>query len=433
MDFEVLLQEHRAPLERCIRYRVPPDDADDVMQEVLIAAYRGFPALKDVQRFKPWLMSIASHKCTDYLRRKYRLPIPVEEVPLGCTRLHASDSLVEATLEALSPADAALLRQYYFDQLPISEVALRLEIPQGTVKSRLHAARERFRAAYPISRPELGRESSVSQIRRKDETAMKHSMPDFMPKYTITRREDAPFPVKWEELMGWFVIPRLGEELTWAMYDDPDGHRTEVDHMRVTGRAAIHGIEGVEIAVETLDAMENNQISGETNVTRSFVAQLTDTHCRILAETHTVDGVKRIFTFLDGDAFLDNWGFGEDNCGNETHLVPKGDIRREGDVITHADKPFLLDVVGRCDVHINGKTYDTVCVMDVSTYVEGMATEQYIDREGRTVLWRRFNRDDWRMDRYGKPWTQMLPDSPRITVMNQTYVHWYDCITSHIL
>ncbi len=145
------------------------------------------------------------------------------------------------------------------------------------------------------------------------------------------------------------------------------------------------------------------------------------------------DGVKRCYTFLDGESFLGNWGFGEDNCGNETNLSPKGDITRNGSVVTSVDKPFLLDIVGRYAVTIGGKCYDTVCVMDIETYDCGTASEQFLDKNGRTILWRRFNRDDWAIERYGRLWSEQLPDNERLTINGVTYVHWYDCITDYIL
>ena len=238
-------------------------------------------------------------------------------------------------------------------------------------------------------------------------------MPKILPDYTITLSELPPFPCKWEELMGWFIVPKLGEKLSWAMYDFPDRLRTEADDLTVVGRAMVHGIEGVEINVHTYDPMENNQTGDSTEyVQRSFVAQLTDTHCRILSETHEQGGLKYMYTFLDGDAFLDNWGFGPDNCGNETHLHPKGDITREGNILTTRDgQRELMDVVGRYTVTICGKTYDTICVMMHEAYMGGMVSEQFIDRNGRTVLWRRFNADDWHIGHYGKPWTELLPAS----------------------
>ena len=135
---------------------------------------------------------------------------------------------------------------------------------------------------------------------------------------------------------------------------------------------------------------------------------------------------------MDGENFLANWGFGEDNCGNEIHISPKGDITREGNAITAKEKEFLLDVVGRYNVTIDGKTYDTVCIVDCEVYYGDMI-EQYVDKNGRTVLLRRFNRNDWAYSRYGKLWTEMLPENETLAVNGETYVHWYDCITDYIL
>ena len=82
---------------------------------------------------------------------------------------------------------------------------------------------------------------------------------------------------------------------------------------------------------------------------------------------------------------------------------------------------------------IGGKIYDTVCVMDIQCFNDAVASEQYIDRNGRTVLWRRFNRDDWAVDRFGgKPWSEKLPDNERLTINGQTFVHWYDCVSDYI-
>ena len=165
-----------------------------------------------------------------------------------------------------------------------------------------------------------------------------------------------------------------------------------------------------------------------------FVAQLTETHCRILSETHCKGGVKQMYTFLDGEEFLNNWGFGEDNCGNETTLSPKGLITREGNMIyTRDGVKELMDVVGRYTVTINGKNYDTICVIMHEAYMGGMVSEQFIDKNGRTMLWRRFNADDWKRAHYGKTWSEMLPDAEELVINGKKYIHWYDCITSYIL
>ena len=160
----------------------------------------------------------------------------------------------------------------------------------------------------------------------------------------------------------------------------------------------------------------------------TFIAQEKDGYTRFLSAEHTEDGVRTLTTFLDGDEFMNSWGFGEDNRGMPVHLEPKGKIVRSGAQITaNGDGPFM-DLTGRCELTLDGKVYDTVCLMDLGMYEEGMVSEQYLGRDGRTVLWRRFNRDDWAVDRYGKNWSALLPENERITINGQIYVHWYDCL-----
>lgn len=421
-DFERLLETCRAPLERYVRFRISSvHDAEDVLQEIYAAAAKQLPSLRDESRGKAWLLGIARHKCMDYFRAK-RPEIPVDALTIQAARQpRGGVSAVRETMARLSPADRQALYLFYYLELPQAEIARRWGVPVGTVKSRLHAARARFRSLYPFPYDALKGDIPMKQL------------PKILPEYTITPSSLPPFPVRWEEIMGWFIVPRLGETLTWGMYDFPERVLTEWDEMAVVGKAQVHGIEGVEITAIAHNPMACNATDGDRDVTRGFVAQLTDTHCRLLAESHVQDGVKHFYTFLDGSDFLDNWGFGEDNCGNEIDIRPKGDVTREGSRVTALNKPFLLDVVGRYTVTIGGKTYDTVCVMDVSTYIEGAATEQYIDASGRTVLWRRFNADDWRLDRYGSRWSERFPNNERIELNGKTYVHWYDCITSHIL
>lgn len=251
-------------------------------------------------------------------------------------------------------------------------------------------------------------------------------LPDFLPQYKIEKTADAPFSVKWEELIGWFIVPKLNEKISWAIYEMPSRKCSEGYDMKVVGKAKVHGIEGVEIA-----ASEMSESGGEL-ATRSFVAQLTDTHCRYLAALQEENSVKNLVTFLD-DEFLRDWGIGEDNCGNLTNLSQKGVIRRDGSAIHVAENAYPLDIVGRYHITLGEKQYDTVCVMDLTSADSGVITEQFLDREGRTILWRRFNRDDWAAERYHKRWSELLPENEKLTIDGKTYVHWYDCITDYIL
>lgn len=427
-EFEKLLAEVSSGVERFVRYRLPSQtDADDVLQEVYLSAYCNFSGLKNKDAFKPWIISIARNKCNDYFRTKAtQMEISIEELSqqelsagrLGISVVHT----VRETLDRLVGKDKQILYLYFWKELPQTEIAKLLDIPVGTVKSRLHTAKQHFKNKYPYQ----------TQKSKGDTTMQK--LPEYIPDYTIERLDAEPFSVRWEELQGWLIVPRVGQKLTWGMYDFPERKRTEYTEMEVIGKAEVHGIEGVEVVAMQFDPADYYRTGALNRVERRFVAQLTDTHSRYLAETHMEDGMRKCYTFLDGEAFLNNWGFGEDNCGNEVNLRPKGLLHREGNCVTGTIPREVVDVVGRYRVTIGGKSYDTVCVMDIECYNDAVASEQYVDQNGRTVLWRRFNRDDWAIDRFGgKPWSEKLPDNERLTINGETYVHWYDCISDYIL
>ena len=427
-EFEKLLADVSNGVERFVRYRLPSQtDADDVLQEVYLSAYRSFSGLKNKDAFKPWILSIARNKCNDYFRaRAAQMEISIEELSqqelstgrLGLSVVHT----VRETLDRLGDKDKQILYLYFWKELPQTEIATLLDIPVGTVKSRLHTAKQHFKSKYPYQTQKPKGEPTMQKL------------PEYIPDYSIERLDAEPFSVRWEELQGWMIVPRVGEKLTWGMYDFPERKRTEYTEMEVIGKAEVHGIEGVEIVAMQYDPADYYRTGALDRVERRFVAQLTDTHSRYLAETHMEDGVRKCYTFLDGEAFLNNWGFGEDNCGNEVNLHPKGLLHREGSCITGTIPREVVDVVGRYRVTIGGKSYDTVCVMDIDCFNDAVASEQFVDQNGRTVLWRRFNRDDWAIERFGgKPWSEKLPDNERLTINGETYVHWYDCISDYIL
>ena len=427
-EFEKLLADVSSGVERFVRYRLPSQtDADDVLQEVYLNAYRSFAGLKSKDAFKPWIISIARNKCNDYFRSKAaQMEISIEGLSqqelstgrLGLAVVHT----VRETLERLGDKDKQILYLYFWKDMPQIEIAKLLDIPVGTVKSRLHTAKQHFKNKYPYQTQKPKGEPTMQKL------------PEYIPDYSIEQLDAEPFSVRWEELQGWMIVPRVGEKLTWGMYDFPERKRTEYTEMEVIGKAEVHGIEGVEIVAMQFDPADYYRTGALDRVERRFVAQLTDTHSRYLAETHMEDGVRKCYTFLDGEAFLNNWGFGEDNCGNEVNLHPKGLLHREGSCITGTIPREVVDVVGRYRVTIGGKSYDTVCVMDIECFNDAVASEQFVDQNGRTVLWRRFNRDDWAIERFGgKPWSEKLPDNERLTINGETYVHWYDCISDYIL
>ncbi len=421
-DFEARLAQVYTPLQRYVKYRLDGrPDAEDLLQDICLTAYLKYGQLEKKDAFKPWILSIARNRCADYYRKQGAFrEVPLEEAGFLYSRSgRMISSPVEETLDLLTDRDAEVLRLFYWQQLSLLEISQKLNIPVGTVKSRLNTARTHFKDQYPY--PPRG-------------DIFMRKLPRVMPRYAIEPLEEAPFDVRWEELQGWLIVPRVGETLSWGLYDFPSRKRTEYTSMEVTGKAEVHGIEGVEIIAVQYGAEDYYRTGCVDKMERRFVAQLTDTHCRYLAESHVEDGIRKVFTFLDGEAFTNNWGFGDDNCGNEVQLCQKGLLNRQGSTITGNPGREVVDVVGRYRITMNGKVYDTICVMDIQCFNDGVASEQYLDRNGRTVLWRRFNKNDWAVDRFGGQfWSEKLPQNEQLTINGETYVHWYDCLSDYVL
>lgn len=122
------------------------DLAQEATQETWISTIAGLSRLRDPRTFKTWLFRIAHNKCRDLLRK--RAPeLPAESEPTGRIHLNALENReqIEQTLAMLSEDHRAVLALHYLHDMELAEIAQSLDVPLGTVKSRLHHARESFR------------------------------------------------------------------------------------------------------------------------------------------------------------------------------------------------------------------------------------------------------------------------------------------------
>src|SRR4051812_28674726 len=79
--FQTALEEHREALARFLAAVVGPDEAEDCLQETLIAALRAYPRLRPGSNVRSWLFTIARNKALDEHRSRSRRPLPVDELP----------------------------------------------------------------------------------------------------------------------------------------------------------------------------------------------------------------------------------------------------------------------------------------------------------------------------------------------------------------
>ncbi len=169
--FDILVQRYKDELFRfLLRFVGSAAAADDLVQEAFLQVHLSAATFDPARSFKPWLYTIASNKARDWLRSRVRR----QETSLD--HLTGADGDAGGGPSDLLPADGGdawedlaeaeqrrrvqqviggmpehlrlILTLGYYQQLPYAEIAEILEIPVGTVKSRLHSAVTHFARAW---------------------------------------------------------------------------------------------------------------------------------------------------------------------------------------------------------------------------------------------------------------------------------------------
>lgn len=131
------------------------DKARDAAQEAWVEIAKGFARLSDERAFPAWAFRIVTRRCARSIAimaqtRKLEQAIlaePQEHVepdpvldPSGVKALHVA-------INKLSPYQRATVALHYFEEMSVAEIAVALEVPAGTVKTRLMHARANLRAS----------------------------------------------------------------------------------------------------------------------------------------------------------------------------------------------------------------------------------------------------------------------------------------------
>lgn len=125
--------------------------AEDISQEVFLRAYRHWTKFRGESNVKTWLTRITVNACRDKLGLKMSTERPTDPVLLDLNRTR---SVEEEALERLNKTEILqhilrlplayqeVLYLYYYLDLTTKEIAGAVEVPEGTVRGRLHRARE---------------------------------------------------------------------------------------------------------------------------------------------------------------------------------------------------------------------------------------------------------------------------------------------------
>lgn len=157
--FETLIRRHQKTIFNLV-YRMlgDYDEAAEISQEAFLSAYRAIGNFRGEANFSTWLYRIALNHATT--RRKslnthQQRSVPIENTePASDPHPGPAESMekkeirqhVQQALNRLDPEDAAVILLRDLQDVPYEEVARVLEIPIGTVKSRLHRARQALKS-----------------------------------------------------------------------------------------------------------------------------------------------------------------------------------------------------------------------------------------------------------------------------------------------
>lgn len=163
-SFRTLIQRHQEDLLRfLVRLTGDRQSAEDVFQETFLQVHISADTFDATRRFKPWLFTIAANKARDMLRKKVRrqevdisAPVNRSSESAGQTFIdlmevsipspdnglldQERDGMVQKAVDRMPQSLKEILLLAYFQRLSYAQIAEDLEIPLGTVKSRLHAA-----------------------------------------------------------------------------------------------------------------------------------------------------------------------------------------------------------------------------------------------------------------------------------------------------
>jgi RNA polymerase sigma-70 factor (ECF subfamily) len=165
--FRILVTRYGVLAKRTAILYGAGDDADDVVQEAFVAAYRALPRFRKGEPFRPWLLRIVVNRSHNAVRARNRAQTLADRVATwdqgalewdpaaGALSAQRRDALV-AALGCLSAADREILVVRFLLDLSETDAAVILNLPKGTVKSRTSRALQKLRLVVAELNVEAG-------------------------------------------------------------------------------------------------------------------------------------------------------------------------------------------------------------------------------------------------------------------------------------
>ena len=131
------------------------DAAYDITQEAWVQIIQGLPKLRDENAFLPWALCIVSRRVAAFIKTRQKDRKLSEDYGSEVSQSITSETngsldaeTIRAALTQLPPVQHATIALFYLEDMTVAEVARALDVPVGTVKTRLMAARSNLRTLF---------------------------------------------------------------------------------------------------------------------------------------------------------------------------------------------------------------------------------------------------------------------------------------------
>ena len=148
--FQATLDEHRDTVARFLVAWVGPQDAEDALQETLIAALRAYPRLRPGSNVRAWLLTIARNKAMDSHRARKRQPVLVGDAPDAghADAIPDHDDGLWQAVRTLPPKQRAAVTLRFVADLSHAEIGGMLDCSEAAARRSLHEGLEKLREEW---------------------------------------------------------------------------------------------------------------------------------------------------------------------------------------------------------------------------------------------------------------------------------------------
>ncbi len=148
LALHTLYRTHAPLVRRVLARLVPHSELDDAVQEVFLRLHRFQGSFREESKVSSWVYRVTINCAHDlYRRQRWRrwLHLDIDSTEIAAESSQDSHEALQKALKSLSFAEQTVVSLFYWEDASLEEISQHLEIPLGTVKSRLASARKKLK------------------------------------------------------------------------------------------------------------------------------------------------------------------------------------------------------------------------------------------------------------------------------------------------